>query len=487
MPTKPHIAFIRDNLSQGWVEILNPAERSRSFSPRAPEQKSNPKLRKRHIQWMAIGGSVGAGLFLGSGVAIQKAGPALLIAYLVAGAMVYLIQRALAEMTIAHPVAGSFGTYASLYLGPTAGFLVSWTFWLAMSLVGATEMTAAGVLLHHLFPSVAQWIFALGASIFIFLINTFAVRVYGETEYWLALIKVLLIVATMLLSVSILIGHWGPLGATASVSNVWSFGGMLPHGTQGLAIGMIIAVFSFAGTEVIGLAALETEDLEKSIPRAFQGVFFRITFFYLGSVGFLLTMIPWNKFDSSQSPFTQFLSIAGLPEASLVVTLVAVTAMLSSTNTSLYASSRVLSALALAGQAPRGLSGLNRHGVPLLAITISAFGLVVGVVLNYLVPQTAFAFLTNTLAWAIFFVWSSIVLCHLHFYRCRLKAGTLHAVAFRLPGAPWTNAFLLLALTACSCLLALGGNLIPLFAFFGLLGCLAIAHWIITERTRSQN
>ena len=463
------------------------ADQSRSLDRHAPEAESNPKLRKRHIQWMAIGSSVGAGLFLGSGVAIQKAGPALLIAYLVAGAMVYLIQRALAEMTIAYPVAGSFGTYASLYLGPMAGFLVSWTFWLSMSLVGATEMTAAGVLLHHLFPKVAQWIFASVASILIFLINTFAVRVYGETEYWLSMIKVVLIVATMLLGVSILIGHWGPLGATASVSNMWAFGGVLPHGAQGFAIGIIIAVFSFAGTEVIGLAALETEDLEKSVPRAFQGVFFRITLFYFGSVGILLTMIPWNKFDPSQSPFTQFLSIAGLPQASLVVTLVAVTAMLSSTNTSLYANSRVLTALASAGQAPRRLSELNRRAVPLLAITISAFGLVVGVILNYLVPQTAFVFLTNTLVWSVFFVWSIIVFCHLRFYRSRLKSGTLNAVTFRLPGAPWTNAFLLLALAACSGLLALGGNLIPLFAFCGLLSCLAIAYWILTKQTKYKN
>ncbi len=427
---------------------------------------------------MALGAAIGAGFFLGSGVAISQAGPALLIAYILAGAVIYIVIRALGELTLAHPSAGSFGAYATRFIGPLAGFITGWSFWLACLLIGIAEVTGIGILMHHWFPGLPQWIPALCAAVFLYAINMSTVRSFGELEYWLSMIKVVTIVAVLLCGLVILIFHTGPAGRQASVSNLWTHGGFLPRGFSGLLTALPLVVFSFGGAEVLGLAAAETERPERALPRAINGFFYRIMLFYVGSIAVIMMLYPWNLLDPKESPFVLVLSYAGFQAAASLVTFVAISALLSSCNTGLYATSRMLRALAISGQAPARLGILNKRKIPSLSLTVSGATLLLGVVLNYLLPDKIFVYLLTMVAWLLLWVWVSIVLSHLNYQRAASKEPGGRG-SFRLPGSPYTNWAVLSVIGLVAILLAVnGGTRITFYILASWVGILIAAYYL---------
>ena len=374
-------------------------------------------LKNRHLQFMAIGGVIGAGFFLGSGLAISKAGPALLIAYVLAGTVVFLMMRALGELSLAYPSAGSFSTYATKFIGPITGFVTGWSFWLTALIVGIAESTGIGLLWHQWHPGTPQWIPALFAVLLLYGINMRTVESFGEVEFWLSLIKVFTIVGVLIYGTAILLFKIGDLGRHAAVSNLWIYGGLLPKGISGLVASLPAVMFAFGGIEVLGLAAAETKNPQKTLPRAINGVFYRILFFYIGSLALMMVLFPWNGIDPQQSPFVLILTNAGLPAAANVVTFVAITALFSSCNNALYGTSRMASALAASGQAPLRLQKLNKRNIPAFSVTLSVSILIIGVLLNYLIPDRIFSYALTAIAWLMLGYWAVIALCHLNYVR----------------------------------------------------------------------
>ena len=434
-------------------------------------------LKNRHLQLIGIGGAIGAGFFLSSGAAISQAGPALLIAYVLTGAVIFLMMRALGELTLAHPASGSFSSYATQFIGPLAGFITGWSYWLASLLVGIAEITGIGLLLHHWFPHTPQWIPALCTTVLLYGINMRAVKSFGETEYWLTTIKVATIVAVLLCGLAILFFKIGSLGQQASVSNLWTHGGFLPNGLHGLLAALPLVIFSYGGVEVIGLAAAETERPAHTLPRAINGVLYRILFFYVGSFAVIMMLSPWNLLDPKESPFVTILTHAGLPAAASVVTFVAITALLSSCNTGLFGTSRMLHALASSGQAPARLQKLNQRNIPYLSVTVSGGILMLGVVLNYLFPEKILGYLLTMVAWLLLWAWSAIALSHL-LYRRSVSNERPSPVNFRMPGSPYTNWAILLVIAVVAITLAVyGSSRITFYILVSWLGLLTASYY----------
>ncbi len=391
-------------------------------------------LTARHIQFIAIGGAVGAGLFLGSGVAIARAGPALLIAYSAAGLVIFLMARALGELALFNPVAGSFSTYAHELLGRQAGFITGWSYWLMWVLVSTAEITGIGVLMRHWFPSLAQWIPALVAVGALYAVNiALAARSYvASLEYWLSLVKVVTIVSLLLCGVAILTFGIGRAGEHAGVSNLWMFGGFFPHGWQGVLDALPVALFAFGGLEIIGLTAAETAEPEKSLPRAINGVAYRILIFYIGSLTMIMLLYPWNALDSARSPFAMVLERIGFPAAAGCINFVVITAVLSSCNSGIFGSSRMLHSLALAGSAPAPLQIVSERHVPRRCVTVCTLALLVGVLMNYLIPDRIFGYLMAAVSALLLWTWGVIVACHL-VYRRKVARGEANAALFGCP------------------------------------------------------
>jgi AAT family amino acid transporter len=457
-------------------------ERLSAAMPTHVENQTSHSLKNRHLQLMALGGAIGAGFFLRSGTAIGQAGPALLIAYLVAGAMVYLIMRALGELTLAYPLPGSFATYANRFIGPLAGFITGWSYWLAFLLVGIAEITGIGVLLHRWYPGIPQWVPVLCATLVLYTINMRSVKFFGESEYWLSMIKVATIVALLLCGLAIVVFKIGDVGAHAHVANLWQYGGILPKGFAGLLAAIPLVIFSFGGTEVIGLAAAETDQPHHALPRAINGVFFRIILFYVGSLAIVMMLYPWNSLDPKESPFVLVLKQAGYAGAAATLTFVAISAFFSSSNTILYASSRLLHALASSGDAPARLQTLNERRIPYLSVTLSGAFLMVGVVLNYLIPDKIFSYLLSTAVWIALWVWTAIMISHLNYWRT-LSRGSASRVSFRLPGAPYTNWAIILLIGVVALLIVTNGTTRVTFYIITVwLGILVMAYYAKDSR-----
>lgn len=439
-------------------------------------------LKNRHLQFMAIGGVIGAGFFLGTGLAISKAGPALLFAYVLAGAVMYLMMRALGELTLAHPSAGSFSTYATKFIGPATGFISGWSFWLTALIVGIAESTGIGLLWHQWHPSTPQWIPALCAVLMLYGINMRTVKSFGEVEFWLSLIKVATIIGILLCGAAIFIFSIGDIGRHAGISNLWIHGGLLPRGLSGLVASLPAVMVAFGGIEVLGLAAAETEDPEQNFPKAINGVFYRIIFFYIGSLAMVMILFPWDRVNSQESPFVLVLASAGLPAAANIVTFVAITALFSSCNSALYGTSRMAYALAISDQAPSGLKRLNKRNVPISSVTLSVGILLIGVLLNYLIPDKIFSYALTAIAWLMLGYWGAIAVSHLNYIKGRAK-DNLSRGAFQLPGAPFTNWFILAVLAVVAISLAInGGTRGVLYCLLGWLSLLIAAYYGLVHR-----
>jgi len=374
-------------------------------------------LTGRHLQFIAIGGAIGSGLFLGSAAGIRSGGPALLVAYMVGGAMIFFIARALGELALAHPKATTMDAFAEDYIHPAFGFLVGWNYWMSWILVGMVDITAMAIFVKFWFPDLPQWIPALVSLMVLYGINMLGVRRFGETEFWMALIKVVTIVGMMIAGIFLLYQGIGLTGAHATLANIWNDGGVFPTGLTGFLTALPIAFFAFGGSELVGLAAAEAENPEKSLPRAINGVVLRILIFYIGSLTVIMALVPWRQIVPTESPFVLVFTRVGLPATASIINLVLISAVLSSCNSGVFAGARTLQSLAAKRHAPAMLARINDRGVPVTGITMSAAIMFLGVVMNYFVPGKVMEYIISASAILLMGTWTSIIVSHMGFRR----------------------------------------------------------------------
>lgn len=377
-------------------------------------------LKNRHIQLIALGGAVGAGLFLGIAQTINMTGPSVILGYAIGGFIAFMIMRQLGEMVAEEPVAGSFSHFANKYWGPFAGFLSGWNYWVMFILVGMAELTAAGKYINYWLPDIPVWVSVAVFFVAINLINLINVRMYGETEFWFAIIKVLAIVGMILFGSYLLVsGNGGP---QVSVSNLWELG-FFPHGFTGFMSALAIVMFSFGGLELVGITAAEAENPKVSIPKATNQVVYRILIFYIGSLIVLLSLYPWTQVVKGESPFVLIFHNLDNFVVAHILNAVVLTAALSVYNSGVYSNSRMLYGLAKQGNAPHSLSKVNKRGVPVISLGLSAIATSLGILVNYLLPDQALELLMALVVTTLVLNWIMICLANLKFRAAKIKEG----------------------------------------------------------------
>ncbi|HMV39382.1 amino acid permease [Plasticicumulans sp.] len=393
-------------------------------------------LEQRHITLMSLGAAIGVGLFLGSGAAIKLAGPAILIAYAIGGLAMFFIMRALGEMAINQPVAGSFGRYAHEYLGPLAGYLTGWNYWFLWIVTAMAEITAVGIYMQMWFPGSPAWLWALAAFVSMTAVNLIAVKAYGEFEFWFAAIKVVAIVAMILIGGGVIFFGLGNGGEAVGISNLWAHGGFLPNGVTGVLMSLQMVMFAYLGIEMIGLTAGEVKDPKKALSRAIDSVFWRILIFYVGALFVVMALYPWNEIGTQGSPFVLTFQKVGIGGAAGIINFVVLTAALSSCNSGIYSTGRMLFNLAEQGQALPVFGRVSRGGVPVWAILGSSAMLLIGVLLNYLVPEKVFVWVTSISTFGAVWTWAMILCSQLRF---RTLKGA--PAEYRMPWWPYSAWF----------------------------------------------
>ncbi|MCI1748886.1 MAG: amino acid permease [Acidipropionibacterium sp.] len=413
-------------------------------------------LRNRHIQLIALGGAIGTGLFYGAADSIGTAGPAVIVSYLVGGVIIYLVMRALGEMSVDNPISGAFSQYAHDYWGDLAGFVSGWNYWFNYIAVSMAELSVVGIYINYWFPAMRPWASAAAMLLLITAVNLLQVKAYGEFEFWFAIIKVVAICAMIAFGLWIMAFGAGGTPATG-ISNLWSHGGFAPHGLHGVMTGLVVVMFSFGGVELIGITAGEAEDPQRSIPKAINQVVYRILIFYIGAVFVIVSLTPWNRIDGKASPFVQIFDQIGIPGAAAILNAVVLTAAISAYNSGLYSNGRMLFSLAHQGNAPRVLGTVNRQGSPWVGVVASSVVTAAAVVLTAVLPSQAFEYVMSIALIAAFINWGMVVVTQLLFRR-RLDAGAVAALRFRMPGAPYTNWLVLAFMAVIVVLMVASGN-----------------------------
>jgi L-asparagine permease len=405
-------------------------------------------LKPRQVQMIAIGGAIGTGLFLGAGGRLQQAGPALALVYLVCGIFAFFILRALGELVMHRATSGSFVSYAREFMGERASFVAGWMYYLNWAMTGIVDITAAALYMKYwgVFGEVPQWAFALAAMIIVGASNLVAVKWFGEMEFWFALVKVGALVLFLIIGVVLLVSGYHVAGHETGMQLISQNGGIFPHGLLPAVVIVQGVVFAYAGIELVGIAAGEAQNAEKVLPRAINSVMWRIALFYVGSVLLLVLLLPWTAYRAGTSPFVTFFGALGVPGIGTIMNIVVLTAALSSLNSGLYSTGRVLRSLAMGGSATPFVGRMNTQKVPYGGIVVTLVIYFIGVILNYIVPSQVFEIVLNIASLGILSTWAFIVVCQMKF-RHAVRRGELKAVSFRMPWAPvtsWLNlAFLL--------------------------------------------
>lgn len=399
-------------------------------------------LNTRHIRFLALGSAIGTGLFYGSATAIKMAGPSVLFAYIVAGIAIYIVMRALGEMAVHNPVSGSFSHYASQYIGPLAGFTTGWTYVFEMVIVAIADVTAFGIYMGFWYPDVPRWIWILSLIMFLGAINLIHVKVFGELEFWLSIVKVSAIVAMILGGIGLMFYgfHADHSSVVPGIQNLWIYEGFMPHGIAGLVACLSVVVFAFGGIEIIGITAGESQDPKTTLPKAINAVPIRILLFYVLTIFVLMSIFPWNQIGSQGSPFVQIFENLGIKSAANILNIVVVTAAISAINSDVFGAGRMLYGMANRGQAPRIFQKLSRNGVPWMTVVVMAGVLLIGVVLNYLIPENVFVIIASIATFATVWVWLMILLSQVAMRR-KLSTAEIKALDFPVFGWPYAPAF----------------------------------------------
>ncbi|AZD05867.1 Histidine transport protein (permease) [Pseudomonas chlororaphis] len=398
-------------------------------------------LSARHIRFMALGSAIGTGLFYGSASAIQMAGPAVLLAYLIGGAAVFMVMRALGEMAVHNPVSGSFGHYASNYLGPLPGFILGWTYAFEMIIVCLADVTAFGIYMGFWFPEVARWVWVLGIVFLIGGLNLCNVKVFGEMEFWLSLLKVGAIVAMILAGFGIMLFGIGSASSeqATGVANLWAHGGFMPNGIGGLIASFAVVMFAFGGIEIIGITAGEAKDPQRVLPKAINAVPMRILLFYVLTLFVLMAIYPWPQIGSQGSPFVQIFDNLGIGSAATILNIVVISAAVSAINSDIFGAGRMMYGLAQQGQAPKGFAQLSKQGVPWMTVVVMGAALLGGVLLNYLIPENVFLLIASIATFATVWVWLMILITQVAMRRS-MSAEQVAQLKFPVPFWPWAPA-----------------------------------------------
>lgn len=374
-------------------------------------------LTSRHILMIALGSAIGTGFFFGSGGSIKLAGPAILLSYSIGGIMMYIIVRALGEMAVAEPSSGSFSYYAYKYIGNYAGFVSGWNCWFNYIIVCMLELTATGIFMDYWFPQSVHWIITLVVIVLFTGINLLNVRMFGEFEFWFAGIKVTTVICLVLFGLYILGFSNNHQQSVSNVNNLWQNGGFFANGLQGFLFSFVVVVFSFGGTELVGITAAEAENPKKTIPMAINGIIIRILLFYIATLAIIMCLYPWNKIDSHISPFVDVFQQIGIAKAASLMNLVAITAALSSLNSGIYGTARMVYNLGLQGNAPQAMTKVSVKGSPTNAIVFSIICIGLTVFLNYLYPKQIFNVLLSIATIAAIINWITILVTHINFKR----------------------------------------------------------------------
>ncbi|MCP9992364.1 MULTISPECIES: amino acid permease [Streptomyces] len=415
----------------------------------APEEGYERGLGSRQVQMIAIGGAIGVGLFMGAGANIAKAGPSIILMYALAGVVIFFIMRALGELLLYRPVSGSFAEYAREFLGPFFGFVTGWTYWLMWVVTGMAELTAAAIYIHFWFPEIPQWVSALVFLVVLFGVNLISVKIFGEVEFWFSMIKVTAIIGMIVIGLGVLTLGFSDAGDTAAVSNLWSHDGFFPNGIGSSLMTLQGVMFAYLAVELVGVTAGESENPEKTLPKAINTLPWRIIVFYVGALLVILSVVRWTEFSAGESPFVHAFGKIGIPLAAGIVNFVVLTAALSSCNSGMYSTGRMLRGLAANNEAPQAFARLNARKTPAVGIAVSVALMGIGVILNYVVPEKAFAYVTSVATAAGIWTWMMILVSHIR-YRRAVEAGRLRASSFPAPGGAlfsWVALIFLIGVT----------------------------------------
>ncbi|MHB1870326.1 MAG: amino acid permease [Steroidobacteraceae bacterium] len=408
-------------------------ESSEQGVPAQRESGLHRSLSKAQVVMIGLGGAIGTGLFMGSGLAVGYAGPAVIVSYILAGFVALVMVFSLSEMAVVHPTAGSFGIYAETYLNPWAGFVVRYTYWISQVIAIGGEAVAAGLYMRYWFPSMPVWVWALSFCLVMLYFNSRSVGNFGTVESWFALIKVVAIVLFIVLGIVSILGIGRPAVGLHNLTGLP--GGFLPKGLTGLWMAVTVGIFSFNGIEVIAVTSGETKDPRVAIPAALRSMVLRLFLFYVLAILVIVATIPWTDTGVavvSQSPFVTVFQYSGIRDAAGIMNFVVISAALSSMNTNVYLCSRMLFSLSRGGYAPRRLGGLSERGSPIAAILVSGAGVLISAAVSMFTPN-AYADLFGVALFAAILVWMFILVCHLSFRR----RNRMTDLPVRMPFFPW--------------------------------------------------
>ncbi|KZE36476.1 D-alanine/D-serine/glycine permease [Bhargavaea cecembensis] len=409
------------------------------------EQTLERGLKNRHVQLIAIGGAIGTGLFLGAGKSIHLAGPSILLSYLITGIILFLIMRALGELLMSNLDYHSFVDFVKDYFGEMAAFITGWTYWFCWICIAMADLTAIGIYSQYWFPEIPQWMPGLIALIVLLFMNLATVKLFGEMEFWFALIKIIAIIGLIVVGIFMIIKGFSTDSGTAAFSNIWNNGGLFPNGISGFILSFQMVVFAFVGIELVGLTAGETENPEKVLPKAINSIPIRILIFYIGALFVIMSVYPWDAINPAASPFVQVFVAVGIAAAAAIVNFVVLTSAASACNSAIFSTSRMLYSLAKEKEAPERFAKLDRRKVPSKALFFSAGVILISVILNYIMPEGVFTLITSISTVCFIFVWGITVLSHLKYRKTRPDLARVNK--FKMPLYPFAN-YLILAFLA---------------------------------------
>jgi AAT family amino acid transporter len=462
--------------------MQTPETAGRNTAAAMPQEALARGLKSRHIQLIALGGTIGVGLFLGSAGAIHKAGPGLLLSYAIGGIAVFFIMRALGELLTYRPVAGSFASYAEEFVGPFAGFVTGWSYWFMWVVTCMAEFTAIGIYAHFWLPDIPQWLPGLAVLAILYGTNMLAVRVYGELEFWFALLKVVTIVGLILSGLAVIFFKLGALGPTAGFANLWTHQGFMPFGPLGVLLTLQIVMFAYQGVELIGVTAGEAENPSVVLPKATNSIIFRILLFYIGALTIIMSLVPWDQLDPNMSPFVLMFDRMGIPGAANIINIVVITAAASSCNGGIFSTGRMLYALALERQAPQAFAKLTPRHVPAVGINASVAVMLIGVGLNYVVPKEVFTWVTSVSLIGTLWTWSIIMYSHSK-YRQAVARGQVQGVSYRMPGYPVANWLIIVFMLIVGAMFSLDADTrVALYVAPFWFGLLAVSYYLRRKR-----